>query len=60
MSFTKDFSRSNETSRRKAMKEGLGFVMAVNLVVWSGIALYLFILDRRIRKLEESAGDRGK
>jgi CcmD family protein len=42
------------------MKDGLGFVMAVNLVVWSGIALYLFILDRRIRKLEESAGDRGK
>jgi CcmD family protein len=42
------------------MKDGLGFVMAVNLVVWSGIALYLFILDRRIRKLEESAGDRDK
>jgi CcmD family protein len=42
------------------MKDGLGFVMAVNLVVWSGIAIYLFILDRRIRKLEESAGDRDK
>jgi CcmD family protein len=36
------------------MKEGLGFVMAVNLIVWSGIALYLFLLDRRIRKLEDT------
>jgi CcmD family protein len=39
------------------MKEGLGFVMAVNLIVWSGIALYLFILDHRIRKLEDTARD---
>ncbi len=34
------------------MKEGLGFVMAVNLIIWCGIAVYLFILDRRIKRLE--------
>jgi len=28
--------------------------MAVNLIVWSGIALYLFLLDRRVRKLEDT------
>ncbi len=37
------------------MKEGLNFVMGVNLVVWFGIAFYLFILDRRIKKLEDSS-----
>ena len=42
------------------MKEGLGFVMGVNLVIWCGIALYLFILDRRIKRLEGTAGDKGK
>ncbi|MDY6989416.1 MAG: CcmD family protein [Thermodesulfobacteriota bacterium] len=39
------------------MKEGLGFVMGVNLIVWAGIAFYLFVLDRRIKKLEETARD---
>ena len=39
------------------MKEGLTFVMAVNLIIWSGIALYLFILDRRVKKLEETSAD---
>jgi CcmD family protein len=37
------------------MKEGLGFVMVVNLVIWFGISFYLFILDRRIKKLEEAS-----
>ena len=49
------------------MKSGLGFVAAVNLVIWAGITLYLFILDRRLKKLEqmcreqrtESGEDRG-
>ncbi|MBW1895948.1 MAG: CcmD family protein [Deltaproteobacteria bacterium] len=36
------------------LKEGLTFVMGVNLIIWSGIALYLFILDRRIKALETS------
>ena len=35
------------------MKDGLGFVAAVNLVIWAGITLYLFILDRRLKKLEQ-------
>lgn len=39
------------------MKEGLTFVMWVNLIIWCGIALYLFILDRRVKKLEETYTD---
>ncbi|MBW2035866.1 MAG: CcmD family protein [Deltaproteobacteria bacterium] len=40
------------------MKEGLGFVMAVNLVIWFGIAFYLFVLDRRIKKIEGISAQR--
>jgi CcmD family protein len=36
------------------MKEGLNFVMGVNLIIWCGIALYLFVLDRRVKRLEAS------
>ena len=39
------------------MKDGLNFVMGVNLIIWFGIAFYLFILDRRIRKLEKTPED---
>jgi CcmD family protein len=39
------------------MENGLGFVAAVNLVIWAGIALYLFILDRRLKKLEQRIDD---
>ncbi len=39
------------------MKEGLNFVLGVNLIIWFGIALYLFILDRKIRKLEDTSQD---
>ncbi|NIQ92257.1 MAG: CcmD family protein [Deltaproteobacteria bacterium] len=39
------------------MKDGLNFVLGVNLIIWFGIAFYLFILDRRIRKLEETSED---
>jgi CcmD family protein len=42
------------------MKEGLDFVLAVNLIIWSGLALYLFILDRKIKKLEETAANKRK
>jgi CcmD family protein len=42
------------------MKEGLGFVMGVNLIVWFGIAFYLFILDRKIKKLEETSMDKDR
>jgi CcmD family protein len=37
------------------MKEGLGFIMGVNFIIWCGIALYLFMLDRRIKRLEKSS-----
>jgi CcmD family protein len=40
------------------LKEGLTFVMGVNLVIWCGIALYLFMLDRRIKALEASAKEK--
>ena len=39
------------------MKEGLNFVLGVNLIIWFGIVFYLFILDRKIRKLEETSED---
>lgn len=39
------------------MKDGLEFVMGVNLIVWAGIAFYLFVLDRRIRRLEKTSRD---
>jgi CcmD family protein len=39
------------------MQDGLGFVLAVNLVIWFGIAVYLFRLDRKIKRLEDSLGD---
>ena len=42
------------------MKDGLGFVMGVNLVIWFGIAAYLFVLDRKIKQLENSSGDETK
>ncbi|MES0362592.1 MAG: CcmD family protein [Desulfobacteria bacterium] len=42
------------------MKEGLGFVMGVNLIIWCGIAFYLFVLDRKVKRLEASAEDQGK
>jgi len=42
------------------MKEGLNFVLGVNLIIWSGLAFYLFILDRKIKKLEETSRDRRK
>jgi CcmD family protein len=42
------------------MKDGLGIVMGVNLVIWFGLATYLFILDRKIKRLEDSLGDTNK
>lgn len=35
------------------MKDGLGFVLGVNLIIWLGIAAYLFALDRKIKRLEK-------
>jgi CcmD family protein len=38
------------------MDGGLGWVLAVNLVVWTGLFLYLVRLHRQLRALERSAG----
>jgi CcmD family protein len=35
------------------MDDGLIYILAVNLVIWLGIAYYLFKLDRKITKLEK-------
>ena len=40
------------------MDGGLGWVLAVNLVVWSGLFLYLLRLHRQVRGLERRAGGR--
>jgi len=50
--------RKRQSQRRQAMNEGLGFVMGVNLIIWFGIAFYLFILDRKIKRLEGTRMDR--
>jgi CcmD family protein len=42
------------------MKDGLNFVMGVNLIIWCGIACYLFILDRKIKKLEDTSADKDR
>lgn len=34
---------------------GLGWVLAVNLVVWTGLFLYLLRLHRQLRALERSS-----
>ena len=41
------------------MDKGLFYILAVNLVIWLGIALYLFNLDRKITQLEKEK-DKGK
>lgn len=35
------------------MDSGIIYVLAVNLVIWLGIAAYLLHLDRKITRLEE-------
>ena len=42
------------------MKDGLNFVMGVNLIIWCGIACYLFILDRKIKNLEDTSADKNR
>lgn len=37
---------------------GLGWLMAVNLVVWSGLFLYLLRLHRQVRALELRPAER--
>ena len=35
------------------MKDGLNFVLGVNLIIWVGLAFYLFLLERKIKRLEK-------
>jgi CcmD family protein len=37
------------------MGEGLGWVLVVNLVLWTGLFLYLLRLGRRLRAAERAA-----
>ena len=41
------------------MDNGLIYIMAVNLVIWMGIAFYLFNLDRKIKRLEKEKNKGG-
>jgi CcmD family protein len=34
------------------MMGGIGWVVAVNLVIWTGLFLYLLRIERQVRKLE--------
>jgi CcmD family protein len=33
---------------------GIGWVLAVNLIIWTGLFYYLRRLDRKIREIERS------
>jgi CcmD family protein len=35
------------------MSGGIGWVVAVNLVIWTGLFLYLLWMERRVRELEQ-------
>jgi CcmD family protein len=35
---------------------GLGWILIVNLVIWTGLFLYLLRLGKRLRALEREAG----
>lgn len=45
-----------DTGRHLGMDGGLGWVLAVNLVVWTGLFLYLLRLHRQLRGLERRGG----
>ena len=34
------------------MTGGIGWVLAVNLVIWTGLFLYLLWVERRVREME--------
>ena len=43
------------THRGALMGEGLGWVLVVNLVIWTGLFLYMLRLGRRVRAAERAA-----
>jgi CcmD family protein len=42
------------------MNTALGYVAAVNIVIWAGIFGYLIYLDRRVRAAETRSGGEHK
>lgn len=42
------------------MNNGLTFIMIVNLIIWLGLALYLFHIDRQIKRLEKDIRNQRK
>jgi CcmD family protein len=34
---------------------GLGWIVAVNLIIWTGIFVYLLRLGRRVREMEKES-----
>lgn len=38
---------------------GIGWVIVVNLIIWTGLFLYLRRLDRQVRALEVEETERG-
>jgi len=38
-----------------AVSGGIGWVVAVNLIIWTGIFLYLLRLNGRIREMEKKS-----
>ncbi len=39
-----------------AVSGGIQWVLAVNLIIWTGLFIYLRRLDRQLRALEEKEG----
>ncbi|MBN1350519.1 CcmD family protein [candidate division KSB1 bacterium] len=42
------------------MDSGLNYLLAANLVIWVGLALYLLRIDLQLKKLEKSFKNKGK
>lgn len=42
------------------MGNGIIFVLAVNIVIWVGITIYLCRLDRKISRLEQEMSEKNK
>jgi CcmD family protein len=38
-----------------AVSGGIGWVVAVNLIIWTGIFLYLLRLNGRVREMEKKS-----
>ena len=43
---------------RMLSNDKLFVVLAVVLIIWAGIVIFLFLTDRKLRRLERSLGER--